>query len=132
MKRVDRKYLFGFVLAFTLPHLSVSASEATDSLLKEYQQSAESIFSAQAGESLWNKVVNERSCTSCHSTSVNNLGKHKRTGKIIEPMSPTVNPMRLTDEKKIKKWFLRNCKWTFGRECNAQEKGNILLWLSKQ
>ncbi len=60
------------------------------------------------------------------------MGKHNRTGKMIKPISPTVNPERLTDIKKIKKWLLRNCKWTFGRECTTQEKGNILLWLSQQ
>ena len=132
MNRVDSKYCIGVVLILGLSHLSISASEATDSLLEKYQQSTQTTFSAQEGENLWKKVVNERSCTSCHSSSVTKQGKHKRTGKVIEPMSPTVNPLRLTDEKKIKKWLLRNCKWTFGRECNTQEKGNILLWLSQQ
>lgn len=132
MKSIDGKYCIGAALVIGLSHLPVTASEATNSLLQQYQQSTQTTFTAAEGESLWTKVVNERSCTSCHSSSVVKLGKHKRTGKIIEPMSPTVNPMRLTDKKKIKKWLLRNCKWTFGRECNAQEKGNILLWLSQQ
>ena len=55
-----------------------------------------------------------------------------RAGKVIDPMAPSVNSKRLTDAKKINKWLLRNCKWTFGRECTAQEKGNVLLWLSEQ
>lgn len=130
MKRVNNKNALVLVLGF--PFLSINASVASDSLLEEYQKSTQTTFSAQAGERLWKNVVNERSCTVCHSSSVSKSGKHIRTGKIIEPMSPTINPMRLTDEKKIKKWFLRNCKWTFGRECNTQEKGNILLWLSQQ
>ncbi|MFK5970948.1 MAG: DUF1924 domain-containing protein [Candidatus Marithrix sp.] len=29
----------------------------------------------------------------------------------------------------IRKWFKRNCKWTLGRECNAQEKGDILKFI---
>jgi len=42
-------------------------------------------------------------------------------------MSPSVNPDRLTDSKKVNKWFKRNCKWTLGRECTAQEKSNFFL-----
>lgn len=44
-------------------------------------------------------------------------------------MSPAVNPKRLSDPKKIEKWFLRNCKWTLGRECTPQEKGDYLTYL---
>ena len=47
-------------------------------------------------------------------------------------MARSVNPERLTEVKKLNKWFLRNCKWTYGRECTAQEKGDILVWLSDQ
>ena len=43
-------------------------------------------------------------------------------------MAPSVNPKRFTDLKKVEKWFRRNCKWTWGRECNAQEKADILQW----
>ena len=57
-------------------------------------------------------------------------GKHVRTGKPIKPMSPTVNPERLTSSKDIEKWFLRNCKWTLGRECSPQEKADLLLYIS--
>ena len=124
--------LLSFSIIASLPFSMVSASEATASLLQEYQQTSKRAFSAQEGKLLWIEVANDRSCTTCHSTSVKKMGKHKRTGKIIQPMSPTVNSERLTDTKKIKKWLLRNCKWTFGRECTAQEKGNILLWLSQQ
>ena len=112
--------------------LPASASSISDALLQEYQMSAAEPFSANAGKTLWTQDVNGRSCTSCHSASVKTKGKHERTGKVIQPMSPSVNPERFSDRKKIEKWFLRNCKWTFGRECTAQEKGNILLWLSKQ
>lgn len=44
-------------------------------------------------------------------------------------MATSVNPQRLTDSAKIEKWFARNCKFTLGRECSAQEKGNMLVWL---
>ena len=119
-------------LALSLSIQSANASEVAETLLLEYQSSAEEPFSLEAGSALWKREVNGRSCTSCHSTSVEKKGQHKRTGKVIDPMAPSKNASRLTDSNKIKKWFLRNCKWTFGRECTAQEKGDILFWLSQQ
>jgi hypothetical protein len=47
-------------------------------------------------------------------------------------MAPSVNAERLTEAKKMDKWFLRNCKWTLGRACTAQEKGDVLMWLRDQ
>ncbi|MEA3244387.1 MAG: DUF1924 domain-containing protein, partial [Pseudomonadota bacterium] len=35
------------------------------------------------------------------------------------------------DGKKIEKWFKRNCKWTLGRECTAQEKADFLAYIDK-
>ena len=112
--------------------LAASGSEATDALLLELALSADEPFSVDAGSRTWFKDSDGRSCTSCHLESVHAKGRHERTGKIIEPMAPSVNPERLTSRRKINKWFLRNCKWTFSRECTAQEKGDILTWLSEQ
>ncbi len=84
------------------------------------------------GQRLWNSVVNERSCTTCHGDSPAQMGKHVKTGKVIEPMALSVSSERYQDSKKVEKWFLRNCKWTFGRQCSDQEKSNILSWLSNQ
>ncbi len=115
--------------------LSISiiyASPTTESILTEYKTASINSFSISNGEKLWTKNHNGRSCTSCHSLSAKTQGKHQRTNKIIKPMSPSINPKRLTNRKKIDKWLLRNCKWTFGRECTTQEKGDILLWLSTQ
>jgi len=47
-------------------------------------------------------------------------------------MSPVTTPTRLPDNQKIEKWFKRNCKWTFGRECTLQEKGDLILFMQKQ
>jgi hypothetical protein len=71
----------------------------------------------------------ERSCASCHTSDPRNPGKHVTTGKAIKPMAPSVNARRFTDTKKIEKWFKRNCRWTLGRECNAQEKADLLSYL---
>ena len=109
----------------------VHADELTE-LLAVYQAQAELPFSAQRGEALWHVEQEGRSCLSCHGDSLALKGKHQKTGKVIEPMAPSVNVERLTEAKKIKKWLLRNCKWTYGRECTAQEKGDVLVWLKDQ
>ena len=115
-----------------VPASQVFGSEVSDALLLEFRADATQGFIVEAGIATWNRDNEGRSCTSCHTDSVFAVGRHERTGKVIEPMAPSVNPDRLTDRKKINKWFLRNCKWTFGRECTVQEKGDILLWLSQQ
>ena len=110
-------------------------ASAVSELEANYQSQGAGPFSATAGEALWTKTFvdakssNKRSCTTCHTTDLTKEGKHVRTGKVIKPMAPSANPQRLTTVKKIKKWFVRNCKWTLGRECTAQEKGNILAFL---
>jgi len=124
-----------YITFFLLLGTSISTAYATDTtkqLLQEYKKAGATNFSEANGKALWTSNNKGRSCTGCHTNSVKNVGKHKRTGKIIKPMAPSVNPERLTNRKKVKKWLLRNCKWTFKRECTAQEKGNILLWLSQQ
>lgn len=109
------------------------ATEISDAMLEEFQADAETSFTAEAGLATWYaKQADGRSCTSCHGESLFATGSHQKTGKRIEPMAPSVNPERLTERRKINKWFLRNCKWTYGRECTPQEKGDMLLWLSQQ
>ena len=114
--------------------LILSANASAANVLEDYLTSladdeVELPFSAERGQEVWYREVNGRQCTSCHLDSVYAQGRHQKTGKVIEPMAPSVNPERLTDLKKMKKWFLRNCKWTFKRECTNQEKGDVLVWL---
>jgi len=68
---------------------------------------------------------------SCHTSNLNAKGKHIRTGKAIKPMSPSINKQRLAGIKKVNKWFKRNCKWTLGRECTAQEKLDLLTFINQ-
>lgn len=116
---------------------SASASFAVDALLKVYSGAGAGPFSAQAGQQLWIKTNSHdkspvgRSCSSCHTNDLSNGGEHVKTKKPIKPMAPMINAKRLTDTKKIEKWFMRNCKWTLGRECSAQEKGDFLLYIQK-
>ena len=90
-------------------------------------------FTAESGEKLWNQTQTisgqPRSCASCHTSDPRQAGKHARTGKSIKPMAPSVNSDRFTDQKKVPKWFKRNCKWTMGRECSEQEKIDITSYL---
>ena len=110
-----------------------SSNGALDEYLAELAKTwGHDSFSPARGEALWYSDHDGRQCTSCHLDSLFAPGRHQKTGKVIEPMAPSVNPKRLTDRKKMKKWLLRNCKWTLGRECTALEKGDILVWLREQ
>ena len=113
-------------------------ADAINDIFTESKQKGVTSISEQAGEALWNKEFKDkktgqlRSCATCHGANLKKGGKHVRTDKPIEPMAPSVNKKSLTDVKKIKKWFKRNCKWTLGRECSAQEQADILSYLSNQ
>ena len=104
-------------------------------LLKQYEKQGGARFSAAAAEALWSRPFKDeksgdsRRCSQCHSEDLRRSGKHATTGKVIEPLAPSANPKRLTDPEHIEKWFLRNCKWTMGRECTPQEKGDFLLMI---
>jgi len=131
--KLSTKTLGAFLILSMLSVSSfVSATEVTKKLQQEYLKQGAKTFSAERGKKLWEGDHQGRSCTQCHTKSVKNFGKHKKTGKVIKPMAPSVNPKRLSDRRKVKKWLLRNCKWTLKRECTPQEKGDILMWLSQQ
>jgi len=104
-------------------------------LQSEYQNQGAEPFSAAAGEKMWRqqyidkKSGKQRSCQTCHGEDLTMSGKHARTGKVIDPLARSVNSERLTKVKFMKKWLKRNCKWTIGRECSAQEKGDFLAYL---
>jgi hypothetical protein len=123
-------------LVLLLPALLVTgyalAAAGRVAHLDTYRQQGVERTDAAKGRQLWYAAAGERSCTSCHGEVPAAAGKHVKTGKPIEPMAPSVNPERYRSAKKIEKWFLRNCKWTFGRECSAQEKADILTWLASQ
>ena len=133
------KPLFTIFLTLTLIASGSAYAGAATELLQKYQQQGATDFSATRGEQLWQQQLTHtkskgqaRSCNSCHAESHKNAGKHIRTKKTIKAMAPSVNPERYTKEKKIRKWFKRNCKWTWGRECTAQEKGDLLTYLMQQ
>lgn len=124
------------ILLLGLSPATLLANPVVDQLLQDYGQQSAINADAASGKSLWTSAVNvpggdeQRSCTHCHGDSLAAEGKHAKTGKLIKPMSPAINPERFTDAAKIEKWFMRNCKWTWGRECTADEKASFLLYLT--
>jgi Domain of unknown function (DUF1924) len=87
-------------------------------------------FSATRGARFFQETHGgEWSCATCHGATPTASGRHARTGKAITPLAPTVNPERFTDAATTEKWFRRNCNDVLGRECTAQEKGDVLTWL---
>jgi len=130
---------FQLITAFLFITISQSISANTvDHLIDEYKSQGANSFSLQNAKSMWsneyrsNKDGSLRSCTTCHTNNLTKAGKHKKTGKRIDPLAPSINQDRLTDKKKIEKWFKRNCKWTLGRQCTPQEKGSFLLYIQNQ
>lgn len=120
------------LIVLTLSGEILSAAPFSIAHLDVYRQQGIELASPERGRQLWYATVDQRGCTSCHGEKPGNIGKHVKTGKAIEAMAPSANPGRYQDAKKIEKWFLRNCKWTYGRECNTQEKADILTWLASQ
>ncbi len=87
-------------------------------------------FSAARGDTFFHtKHGGEWSCSSCHTDSPMNQGKHAKTEKVIKPLAPAANAERFTEVKKVDKWFKRNCNDVLDRECTAQEKGDVLTYL---
>lgn len=112
------------------------ATPATDSLLAQYKSEGAGKADPAKAKQDWTREVEvdgeKMSCSTCHGNDFSKAGKHHKTGKVIEPMSRKVNAERFTDVKKIEKWFKRNCKDAWGRECTAQEKTDFLTFLLAQ
>jgi hypothetical protein len=126
------RVLLGAIAAVCAPRAN---ADTVADLLKQYESLGASNFSASTAESMWTKSFpdaktgDQRKCALCHSEDLKRTGKHAVTGKAIEPLAPSANPKRLTDAEHVEKWFSRNCKWTLGRECTPQEKGNFLVMI---
>ncbi len=91
-------------------------------------------FSVERGREIYfSKHIGKRgkevSCASCHTEDLRQSGENIFTGKKIKPLSPSVNPKRFVNVKKVKKWLRRNFKDVYKREGTAQEKGDVLLFM---
>jgi len=129
------KKLIPYLLLGLAPLTAYAAASVVPDLLTQYKSQGATDFSAERGKAMWSETHVQAesgqmvSCATCHGSDLSKAGSHARTNKLIEAMSPSVNPERLTDPAKIEKWFLRNCKWTLGRECTVQEKGDFLSFI---
>lgn len=126
------------IISLLTSQLTLANNSVVTQLMNEFKTQGAETPDSQHGQSLWNRnyagkaPYTERSCSTCHSNNLTNSGKHTKTGKPIKPLAPSVNQESLSDDRKIRKWFKRNCKWTLGRECSAQEKADILSFISQQ
>ncbi|MHB1092898.1 DUF1924 domain-containing protein [Thiobacillus sp.] len=132
------KHLLHGVLAMLGMVSTVVAADSPASLMAQYAQQAGvpvSALSATRGGEFYRTEHPGRngqsvSCASCHTATPTQPGR-TRVGKRIEPLAPAAHPQRFTDAAKVEKWFRRNCQDVLQRECNAQEKGDFIIWLSQ-
>lgn len=126
-------------LVWTLLPVGTAEAAPPSALLPAYEAAARAedatfkAFDAERGRALY---VEEHqgakgpvSCATCHMEDPRTTGRSP-AGKVIEPLAPSANPERFTDQKKADKWFDRNCKQVLGRACSAREKGDLLTYLS--
>lgn len=139
---MEKVVILGLAICFAP---ALAQANLIPEMLSQYEAEGGSNFDAAAGKKMWSQEFasedgDMRSCATCHNSDVRTAGKHKKTGKVIAAMAPSVpfvaleegDEPRYTDVKKIEKWFKRNCKWTYGRECTVQEKGDFLMFLKDQ
>ena len=129
-----------FARAFTFAMLttSVTAYAGTPSDISSVYEAAAletspgfAGFSAARGKIFFQATHGgEWSCASCHTGDPLDRGRHAKTGKTIAPLAPASNTERFTSLGQIEKWFKRNCNDVLGRACTAQEKGDVLAYLT--
>ncbi len=128
-----------FLGSIALMSSSPSQGATPDEILKQYEAQAKKAdksfagFSIENGKKFFlaentNKKGEKVSCTTCHTQDPKAKGK-TRAGKAIGPMAPSVNKERFADMAKVEKWFKRNCKDVYDRECTLQEKGDFVAYM---
>ena len=129
------KELIGLA-ALALLNPAKAATTTPQDLLAAYSQEVKTKnpgfqgFSAKRGEVFYKDTHGQEwSCASCHTDNPGNVGSHAITKKVIQPMAPSVNVERFTDQAKVDKWFKRNCNDVLKRECTPQEKGDFITYL---
>ncbi|MDA3945504.1 MAG: DUF1924 domain-containing protein [Helicobacteraceae bacterium] len=91
-------------------------------------------FDAKRGEAVFTsehlgKKGKTIACTSCHTVNLASKGENYFTGKVIEPLAPSANSLRLTSAKEVEKWLRRNFNDVYNREGTAKEKGDVLIYI---
>ncbi|MEO3691743.1 DUF1924 domain-containing protein [Roseateles paludis] len=99
-------------------------------LLAGYEAAAGAPARAERGQAFFtSRQGGEWSCASCHGQRPTSAGRHAVTAKSIDALAPAFNPKAFTDERRVEKWFRRNCKDVAQRECTPGEKADVLAWL---
>ncbi|NVK19650.1 MAG: DUF1924 domain-containing protein [Methylocystaceae bacterium] len=112
------------------------------SILDEYRNQAQQEnpsfngFSAERGKAFFltqhaTGKAETPACTSCHTNDPTQSGL-TRAGKSIAPLAVSVSPDRYTDQRKVEKWFRRNCNSVLGRACTTIEKGDFITFMQTQ
>lgn len=124
---VGRALLLALVCAVPVAY---AADTSGPTEMQRWSDASGVASNAERGKSLFiNRQGGEWSCASCHGNPPTASARHATTGKTITALAPAFNPERFTDTAKVDKWFRRNCKDVFNRECTASEKADILTWL---
>lgn len=130
--------LLALAAAFALAGAAVpSRAETPAELQARYAQAAKAENPSYAGPSAergqrFFATTHGRdwSCASCHTSNPMQPGRHATTQKAIEPLAPAANANRFTRPEKVEKWFTRNCKDVLDRTCTAQEKADVIAYLT--
>lgn len=124
---MNKKY--AFILAISTTTVYANPIDF-DQLYQSWSNGKPISVSANKGKQLWSyEAIPEKSCASCHGDNLSQTGSHVKTNKLIKPLSPKANSKRLTKVRKINKWLKRNCKFTYKRECTAEEKINFIEFI---
>ncbi len=109
------------------------AADTTPALqLSRFSAEAGQAPSAERGQAFFTqRHGSEWSCSSCHGNPPTAQSRHAATGKPLPPLAPAFNPLAFTDVAKVDKWLRRNCKDVASRECTAQEKADVLAYLTR-
>lgn len=118
------------MLAAVAPAAQAQAAATPAQLQQAYEAAAGAPAQAQRGRIFFtSRHGGEWSCASCHGQLPTGTGRHAVTAKSIAPLAPAFNPKAFTDERRVEKWFRRNCKDVAQRECTPGEKADVLAWL---
>jgi len=117
------------LLLVAMSSSQISFAASPQELLTSYEAKSAKAVPARGQQFFNAKHGKEWSCASCHDSLPNHETKHIVTGKVIQALSPVRNSARFSDLAKVEKWFKRNCNDVLGRECEAQEKADVLSWL---
>ncbi len=114
----------------------MAASPEMQTYMQQLQSQADKPFDAARGKTIFTsehigKKGEKISCTSCHGSNLASAGKNVHTGKVIEALSPTANPTRLSSVKEVSKWLRRNFNDVYNREGTPQEKGDVLAYIMR-